>query len=114
MTTVGSWLHQQMRKGFTRMENPVKKHYVVEDLRTAIECRVFDKQGGIYRGTSNEENQNDYFHDLETDCEKDVYLQIILTPFMEKYLNYPSSEICASSIAKILLRWAYNQDWLEC
>jgi hypothetical protein len=86
----------------------------LEDLRTAIECWVFDKQGGIYRGTSNEENQNGYFHDLETDCEKDVYLQIILAPFMEKYLNYPSSEICASSIAKILLRWAYNQDWLEC
>ena len=80
----------------------------------AIECRVFDKQGGIYRGTSNEENQNDYFHDLETDCEKDVYLQIILAPFIMKCLNYPSSEICASSIDKILLRWAYNQDWLEC
>ena len=43
----------------------------LEDLRTAIECRVFDKLGGIYRGTSNEEFQNDYFHDLETDCEKD-------------------------------------------
>ena len=48
------------------MENLVKKHY---------------------RGTSNEENQNGYFHDLETDCEKDVYLQIILAPFMEKYLK---------------------------
>ena len=44
----------------------------LEDLRTAIECRVFDKQGGIHSGTSKEEFQNDYFHDLETDCEKDV------------------------------------------
>ena len=57
---------------------PCSCEEALEDLRTAIECRVFDKQGGIYGGTSNEEFQNDYFHDLETDCE--MHCNSIFTP----------------------------------
>lgn len=39
----------------------------LEDLRQAIVCRVFDKQGGIFRGTSCMKFQNKYFYDLEQD-----------------------------------------------
>ena len=42
----------------------------LKDLRRTIECRIFYKLGGIYRGTSNQEFQNDYFHDSETDWKK--------------------------------------------
>ena len=45
-----------------------------EDFQRAVECRVFDKQGGIYRGTSSIEFQKSYFYDLENNLENDVII----------------------------------------
>jgi hypothetical protein len=67
---------------------------VLEDLILAIECRVFDKQGGIHRGTSNQEYQNNYFYDLEKDCEADgvkmmnkFHCTVSVFSFLQNYLD---------------------------
>lgn len=44
----------------------------LHDFRLAIECRLCDQLGGIYLGTSEEKYQNDYFSDLENDCDDGV------------------------------------------
>lgn len=64
-----------------------------DDFRLAVECRVFDKQGGIYRGTSNEEFQRNYFYDLENDCEDGVKIvnkyqcTVKVFSFLQSYLD---------------------------
>ena len=44
----------------------------VHDFRLAVECRVHDELGGIYLGSSEVQYQNEYFYDLENDCDDGV------------------------------------------
>ena len=44
----------------------------VHDFRLAVECRVHDELGGIYLGSCEVQYQNEYFYDLENDCDDGV------------------------------------------
>ena len=44
----------------------------LQDFRSAVECRVCDQLGGTYLGPSEKQYQNDYFNDLENNCDDGV------------------------------------------
>jgi hypothetical protein len=64
----------------------------LDDFRMAVEDRVQEKLGGIYLGTSNHNFQDQYFRDLEYDCDDGVKVidkwHVNVTIFTDPILSY--------------------------